>query len=478
MNVVLDAAITGGLVVTPTGPAKVDVGVKDGLVAALWMPDGSSAPEAAQTITLHGELVLPGGIDPHVHTNWVVPTAADTGVRAFDPGRVSRAAAYGGTTTLVDFAMWQPGETLKETFEHKEEEWKGLSVVDYAFHGTFRHPEIPFEVLEMVPQVVADGHASFKVWMTNTTPGRPWQKSDLGQIWGLMEATSAAGAMLCVHAEDDDLVMYGYKRLEHAGQTHYSHVHQVHSNLSEEVSFQRVITLAKRTGAAIYLMHVSAAEGVEAIRSARAQGLPVYGETLQHYLYFTADDYTRPDGAIYHTYPSLKSAADRDAMWQALRDGTLSTIATDELCTDFATKVRGQTIHDVTGGHAGVEVRLAIAYTEAVARRNMSLVHFADITSANAARILGMYPTKGAIAVNSDADLVVFDPGRKRVLHAADLHESDYTPWEGYEAAGSAVLTMLRGRILVEDGALSGEEPIGSLVRRRVDPATLSRPTC
>ena len=222
-------------------------------------------------------------------------------------------------------------------------------------------------------------------------------------------------------------------------------MHHAHNNLSEKLSFQRAITLAHHVGAPIYLMHVSAREGVDAIREARGRGQAVYGEILPHYAYFTAEDYKQENGAIYHTYPSLKSETDRDLMWESLLDGSLSTLATDGVCTDLDVKTRGKTILDATGGHAGVEMRMAVAYTEDVAKRGL--------------------------------DLAVLDTNVDRRITASDLHEADYTPWEGYRVAAWPSMTVLRGTVMVEDRKLL-TGPGGSLLKQRVSSDVLNRPAC
>lgn len=473
----LDLLLTNGLVVTPSGPSRLDIGISGGTIVSLTASGFAASTEARRTVDLRGQVVVPGGVDPHVHTNSVLPTAAESGIMCFGPDRVSEGAIYGGTTTLVDFAHWQPGDELAQSFARKDAEWAGAAYTDYALHGTFKEPEIPFEVLEQIPDAVAAGHGSYKVWMTNTTPTRPRQKTDLGNMWGLMEQTAAAGAMLAVHAEDDDIVMYAYKRLQRQGKIGLEYMHHAHNNLSEKLSFQRAITLAEHVGAAIYIMHVSAREGVDAIQAARGRGLPVYGEVLPHYAHFTAADYRQKNGAIYHTYPSLKSADDRDSMWESLLSGTLSTLATDGVCTDLDVKTRGKTILDATGGHAGVEMRMAVAYTEGVAKRGLDLTRFVDLTSANAAKILGLHPTKGTISIGADADLAVLDTSDTRRITASDLHEADYTPWEGYEVAAWPSMTVLRGQIIVENRKLL-TGPLGHLLEQRVSSDIRNRPAC
>jgi dihydropyrimidinase len=191
---------------------------------------------------------------------------------------------------------------------------------------------------------------------------------------------------------------------------------------------------------------------------------------------YTSEDYKRPNGQIYHTYPSLKSPADQAALWGGTLDGSINCVATDELCCTLAQKTQGVRIDDTTGGNSGVEPRVALMYSEMVGRRGYSLERFVDLVSSNAARILGMYPRKGAIAPGADADITVLDPTRRRTITAADLHETDYTPWEGWEAHAWPCLTMLRGKVVMQDGRLLGAPDDGRWVERRIDPAIIAAP--
>jgi dihydropyrimidinase len=238
-----------------------------------------------------------------------------------------------------------------------------------------------------------------------------------------------------------------------------------------------VLRLARYVeGAAVYMVHVSSKAGTDAVAEARAAGLPVYAETLHHYLSFTADAYLRPDGVIYHTYPSLKHEEDRSRLWRGLGDGSIATVATDELCTPRAIKVRSRHVADATGGHVGVETRVPIIYTEGVSKRRMSLERFVAVTSTNAAKILGLYPRKGVIAAGSDADIVIFDPAVRKTLRSADLHGSDYSAWDGWEVHGWPSMVILRGKVAVEDGQLKGQAGDGRSVPRKLPAAIQNGP--
>jgi dihydropyrimidinase len=206
--------------------------------------------------------------------------------------------------------------------------------------------------------------------------------------------------------------------------------------------------------------------------------MPAYGETLHNYCCFSADNYREENGMKYHTYPSLKSEADRQALWDGIVRGGLNTMATDEYCTSWAVKIRGRTISDVTGGHNGAETRVGVTYSEGVSRRGMSLQRFVDVTSANAAKIMGLYPRKGVIAPGSDADIVLIDPSIKKRLTMNDLHITDYSIWEGFEVEGWPVTTILRGTVAVENNRLSTRLGSGQFLRRKVDPEVTNRPAC
>jgi dihydropyrimidinase len=216
------------------------------------------------------------------------------------------------------------------------------------------------------------------------------------------------------------------------------------------------------------MMHVSAATGVAAIAEARAKGLPVYGESLHQYMLYTAEDYRRPNGQIYHTYPSLKSKEDQKALWDGTVSGAINCVATDELCCSLAMKTAGRRIDDTTGGNSGVEPRLAVMYTEMVTRRGYSLPRYVDLIATNAAKIMGLYPRKGAIAPGSDADVTILDPTRRGRIRKEDLHESDYSPWEGHDIFAWPVVTILRGKVMVEDGTYFGAPGSGRYLKRKI----------
>jgi dihydropyrimidinase len=462
--------VAGGLVVTPAGPVEMDIAVADGRIGALAAPgqlDGSAARDIMSAANM---IVVPGGIDPHVHCNFEVPSVEKGEPPSYTapPSHVSKAALWGGTTTLIDFAWGNAGEPLSNRLDRYAEEWAD-SYCDYSYHIVLQGA-LDQARLKEIPAAIDAGFPSFKIYTTNVLPALDF-RVPFGSIHDLFEVTAASNGIVAVHAEDDELVMHMYDKLVAEGKTDLRYMSAVHSSLSEDLSFRRVIRLAEHVpGAALYMVHVSAAHGVQAVADARARGLPIYGETLHQYALHTQDDYLEPDGMKYHTYPSLKSHEDTEALWRGVAKRDIATFATDELCTTYAVKTAGRRIDNVTGGNTGVEPRMAIVFTEAVNRQKLGLQRFVEVTSTNAARIMGLYPQKGVIAVGSDADLTIIDPNAARTIHAADLHESDYTPWEGWRVDAWPVVTIQRGRVVVQNGEFTGTPGDGRLVIRHLNP--------
>jgi dihydropyrimidinase len=470
----LDRALVGALVVTPTESRLLDIGIDGGRIAMLV--EAGNLPEAGEVIDVGGRTIVPGGIDPHVHCDLAIedPEGGPPAVSA-GPDVVGQAALIGGTTNLIDFVWKDQSETIEKSIARAVGRWEGSCASDFSFHVVLRGI-VTRDTLEEMPAAIADGYPSFKVFTTNVFPhdavGGVPLKIDFGSLKRVLEINLEHGGIASVHAEDDDLVMDMYRQLKADDRMEYTNMAEVHSSLSEDLSFRRVIRLAEQVGGSpVYFMHVSAATGVDAIAEARAKGLPVYGETLHQYALHTQHDYHEPDGMKYHTYPSLKLDTDTARLWQGVAEKDISTFATDEQCTSYAIKTQGRRVDDVVGGNTGIEPRMAILYSEIVDKRGMSSQRFAEVTSTNAAKVFGLYPQKGAIQLGADADLVALETGVDRVITAADLHESDYTPWEGWRVSAWPVLTLLRGNVVARDGQFVGDPGGGRRVVRRLSEA-------
>jgi dihydropyrimidinase len=326
----LDYVIRGGQVVTPAGVGSWDVGIRGEKIVAIAEP-GTLTDNVGRVIDATGKIVVPGGIEPHAHV--AAPIMGHPGAETAPPDQVSRAALFGGTTTVVDFAIQHPERDIFAAIDERNGRWHGQSYADYTYHCMLLG-NISSEIMAQIPQVIEAGFPTFKIFTTNIRPNVTDRMARLGHVAAVMEEVTANNGLMVVHAEDDDIVQFLYQRLKEQGTYDWTNMHRAHTHMSEDISFRRIIRAAEWTGAAVYFVHVSAKEGVQAIREARGKGLPIYGETLHNYVSFTADDYQKPG---YHTY--------RPQVREAVRPcGTACCMAIcilwlDEYCTTFALKI-------------------------------------------------------------------------------------------------------------------------------------------
>jgi dihydropyrimidinase len=475
-----DLIIQGGQVVTPQAVGEMDIAIQGEKIVAVGQT-GTLSAQAGRTIDARGKIVIPGGIEPHAHIGIPVPEfwSGQADVMTQPPEAASRAAAFGGVTTIIDFAgdlsfaesKGQEPRSIMKIIEERRDVFRTHSYTDFAFHYILAGEVAPVTIGE-IKEAVQEGVGSFKIFTTFHPIRVPY-----GHLWPIFEEVAKHGGIMAVHAEEDEIVRYMTEKLKREGRAQGYNLHLVHNNISEDLAFRHIIRLAKHTGVGIYFVHVTAKEGVAAIEEARSNGMPVYGEALHNYLQFTCEDYKKPGGTAIHTYPAIKFADDREALTAGLVDGRLATTATDEYTTYKGPKLWGDMIETVCGGHNGIETRMPVAYAKFVAERGVSLQRFVDITSANAARILGLYPQKGAIQPGSDADIVLLDPNQKKVIALSDLHaDSDYSIWEGFQCHAYPVMTILRGKVIVENGKLVGSSTDGRWVKRQVANEVLAKP--
>lgn len=461
----LDVLIKGGQVVSPDRTDACDIGVVDGQVAVLARPD-TLAMDAERSIDASGKYVIPGGIDAHVHFSLALTEA----MRAQSAAAGSRAAAFGGTTTFIDFALQQDDSDLLQAIRRKRDEVEQEKPhVDYALHAMVTG-QISFEVLGQIKEAIAEGVMSFKMFTTFSGASASGSLfADDGHIWGVMEQTARHGGIVMVHCEDDCIIDFNVRRLYREGREQGANIHLARPNLAEEAAIDRMLLLSHRSGSPLYVVHVSTHEGVAALARSQGEGQPVYGEVLHNYLTFSSEDYARPDGLTYHNYPPLKSPSDREALWSAVVSGRgLDTVASDDFTIPLAAKLAGQQVDNVSGGHNGVETRIPVLFSEGVSRGRLSVNRLVEVASAAPARLFGLYPRKGVIAPGSDADIVIIDPDLKRTIHLQDLHsDCDYSLWDGWQFHGYPVLTMVRGQVLVEDGSWVGPTGTGQFIPGR-----------
>ena len=480
----IDTVIKGGTVVTPAGVGDWEIGLEGEKIAAVAMP-GVLSTEGVRLIDVTGKIVVPGGVEAHAHAAAnLQPGARESvpGTPNAGPAVHSLGAIWGGTTTVVDFAPVPNEGDLAAGIHEFISVWQGQAYADYATHCIYRNSNTPDSIARF-GELVAAGFPSVKIFTTNIRPPgatgmslTPTGRIDNGRLYDLMQQITRHGGVLAVHGEDDELVMYNYLMARERGIWDWHNVHLIHSKDVEDFAFRNVARMAQRAGTGMYFVHVTAKDGLDVIAEARSNGQPVYGEVLTLALSFVADRYKESDGMKYHTYPSLKFEEDRHSLWDGIMKSDLSFTATDSSFTTYLDKIAGTNVLDIRGGNVGIEIRMGVNYTEAVVKRGMSLKRFADVTSSNAAKILGLYPRKGAIAVGSDADFAIIDPAVKKALAMSDLHVRDYSPWEGWEVEGWPTTVMLRGKIMVDDGQLLGGPDDGQLILRKIDQNVLQRP--
>jgi dihydropyrimidinase len=277
-----------------------------------------------------------------------------------------------------------------------------------------------------------------------------------------------------VHCEDDCIIDYNVRRLYAQGRQDGRNIYLARPPLAEEAAIRRMLLLSERSGCPLYVVHVSSDSGVAAIADARRRRVPVFGEVLHNYLAFTSDNYADEEGTLYHNYPPLKSSHDQDSLWAAIARGDLDTVASDDFTIPKTAKLSGRAVDNVPGGHNGVETRMDVLFSEGVAKNRISIEQYVRLTSEDPARLFGIYPRKGTIAVGSDADFALIDPRARHTIRLESLHsDCDYSLWDGWELTGKVVTTVLRGSVLTSGGEWVGPEHAGHFVPARA----LSQPS-
>jgi len=461
-----DLLVRGGTVVTASDAFAADVAVRDGRIVAI----GTGLGPARQTIEASGRLVLPGGVDTHCH----VEQRSSTGLMTADDFYTATvSAACGGTTTIVPFAAQHRGQSLAAVVADYRRRAAARAVLDYAFHLIVSDPT-PCVLDEELPGLVAEGHASLKVYMTYEA-----LKLSDRQFLDVLAAARRAGALVMVHAENSDLVAWETERLAALGCTAPRFHAEARPAIAEAEATSRAIAMASHLGSALFVVHVTCRQAVDTIARARACGAEVYAETCPQYLLLTAADLDRPgfEGAKFICSPPLRSRADQEALWGALRDGTLDVLSSDHAPYRFDDPA-GKRAHGadapfsrVPSGVPGLEVRLPLAFSEGVRAGRLDLHRFVAVTATTPARIFGLYPQKGTIAVGSDADLAIWDPEVEVRIAVDRLHDAmDYTPYEGRIVRGWPVMTISRGEVVWDQGEIRAERGRGRLVPRRPRP--------
>ncbi len=450
--------IKNGTVVTATDTYKGDVLVEDEKVSTI----GSSLDIAAdKTIDASGKYVLPGGIDVHTHMD--MPFGGSKSSDDFETG--TRAAAFGGTTTIVDFAIQYRGQTLHHAMEAWAKKAEGKAVCDYGFHMIIT--ELNDQVEGEMDALVRQGITSLKLFMAYTGVFM----LDDASIFKALLRTGKNGGSICMHAENGGVIDVLVQRALAEGKTAPKYHALTRPARAEAEATHRAIALAEIADVPIYIVHLSAAEALEMVTEARDRGLPANAETCPQYLFLSYDNYEEPgfNGAKYVMSPPLREKAKQDQLWRGLAFNDLQVISTDHcpFCMKEQKELGLNDFSKIPNGAPGVETRMSLVYDGGVRAGRISLNRFVELTSTSPARIFGMFPRKGTIAPGSDADIVVFDPNRTVTLAAKTLHMNvDYNPYEGRRVTGATDTVLSRGRLVIEDGKFVGRAGAGSFVKR------------
>ena len=454
-----DTIIRNGTVVTAADTYIADVAIVDGKISAI----GANLPaeNAAKILDATGKLVLPGGIDVHTHLD--MPFGGTTSADDFETG--TRAAAFGGTTTLIDFAIQYKGQQLRQAFDTWMSKAASKAVCDYAFHCIVT--DVSGGQLSEMNDLVHEGVTSFKLFMAY--PGV--FMLDDGSIFKALQNTAKNGAMVCMHAENGSAIDVIVQQALAEGKKAPKYHALTRPTTAEAEAVGRAVALAEMAGAPIYIVHLSCNEALEKVREARDRGLPVYAETCPQYLYLSLENMDAPgfEGAKYVFTPPLREKWNQEKLWDGLKRDHLQVVSTDHcpFCFKEQKEMGKDDFTKIPNGGPGVEHRMSLIYSGGVAGGRFSVNRFVELVSTTPAKLFGLYPRKGTIAVGSDADLVIFDPKRKHTISAATHHmRVDYSMFEGIEVTGTTDVVLSRGRVVVEKDKFLGKAGQGEFLRR------------
>jgi dihydropyrimidinase len=454
--------VRNGTVVTASDRYQADIFIDKGVVSLIGQ--GLNLP-ADEVVDASGMLVMPGGIDVHTHLD--MPFGGTTSADDFETGTI--AAAHGGTTTVVDFAIQNFGEGLYPAFESWMAKAEGKAAIDYAFHMIVR--ELTDQVAHDMDKMTRhEGVTSFKLFMAY--PG-VFQVDD-ATIFKALLRTRENGGLVCMHAENGGVIDTLVKDALRKGWTAPKYHALTRPTRAEGEATARAIALAEMAGVPIYIVHLSCSDALEKVKQARDQGLPAYAETCPQYLFLSYEDYERPgfEGAKFVMSPPLREKWNQAALWKGLAKNDLQVVSTDHcpFCmNEPPQKQLGQgDFSKIPNGAPGIETRLPLLWDGGVRAGHIDPHRFVEIVSTNPAKMFGLWPRKGTVAVGSDGDLVLWDTERKLLLSAATLHmRVDYNPYEGREVTGAPAVVLSRGEVIVDHGTFRGKAGRGQFVKRQ-----------
>jgi dihydropyrimidinase len=457
--------IKNGTIVTAVDEYRGDILVDGETIAQIGT---RLEVEADTVIDAAGKLVIPGGIDVHTHMD--LPFGGTVSSDDFETGTI--AAAHGGTTTIVDFAVQgtrDEGASLRKAWETWMAKAEGKAAIDYGFHMIMRSYDE--EIGREMETMVREGVSSFKLFMAY--PGVFMM--DDGNIFRAMQRSGEIGATICMHAENGGVIDVLVEQAKKRGHTAPRYHALTRPALAEAEATHRAIALAEMAGVPVYIVHLSAAEALKKVTEARDLGIPAYAETCPQYLFLSYDNYEEPgfDGAKYVMSPPLRDQAKQHELWRGLKFNDLQLVATDHCPFCMKEKALGaDDFSKIPNGAPGVETRMSLMYDRGVRAGHISRQRWVEITSTAPAKIFGMAGRKGTIAPGADADIVVWDPDKQLTLSARSLHMNcDYNPYEGWSVTGAADTVLSRGRVVVDRGTFTGTPGAGKFLRR--DPRSI-----
>ncbi|WP_050615048.1 dihydropyrimidinase [Bacillus testis] len=459
--------IKNGTIVTATDTYEADILIENGMISQIGK-DLSSAD--AEVVDAKGNYIFPGGIDPHTHLD--MPFGGTVTKDNFETGTI--AAAFGGTTTIIDFCLTQKGKTLRSALDTWHEKADGNAVIDYGFHlQIVEMNEVILKELATVSK--EEGISSFKVFMAYKNQFQ----ADDETLFKTLVAAKELGALVMVHAENGDVIDYLVKKALEEGKTEPIYHALTRPPEAEAEATGRAATLTGLANSQLYVVHVSCAEAAAKIAEARNKGIDIWGETCPQYLVLDQSYLEKPEfeGAKYVWSPPLREKWNQEVLWNALKSGQLQTLGSDQCSFDFnGQKDLGkEDFSKIPNGGPIIEDRVSILFSEGVDKGRINLNQFVDIMSTKAAKLFGLYPKKGTIAVGSDADLVVFNPHAERVITSdADHMAVDYNAFEGIRVKGEPVSVLSRGEFVIKDKTFVGKAGSGQYIKRAKYGETLS----
>jgi len=454
-----DTVIRNGTVVTATDTYASDVGIVDGRIAAI--AKDLPTENAGKIIDAADCYVMPGGIDVHTHLD--MPFGGTKSADDFESGTM--AAAHGGTTTLIDFAIQYKGQTLHEAFNTWMKKADGKAVIDYAFHCIIT--DLPDTQLKEMKTLVHEGVPTFKLFMAY--PGV--FMLDDASIFRAMFAAADSGGMVCMHAENGGAIDVIVQRALAEGKRAPKYHALTRPTTAEAEATGRAIALAEMAGAPVYIVHLSCNDALEKVREARDRGVRAYAETCPQYLYLSLENMEAPgfEGAKYVFTPPLREKWHQEKLWQGLAQDDLQVVSTDHcpFCFKEQKELGKDDFTKIPNGGPGIEHRLSLVYSGGVHGNRFSPNRFVQLVSTTPAKLFGLYPRKGTIEIGSDADLVVFDPNAEHVISAKTHHmRVDYSMFEGVRVKGSPKIVLSRGRTLIENDKFVGKAGTGEFLKR------------